>query len=147
VTQPGRRLYLAGSIALILVAGLHTWGQLAPPPADQALATVTGMMRGVRLDMGLGMHPSVYEIFRSLAFTMSVTLVVMGVFGVIIARAEDSSGRLLRRAILTSTIAVGVLVVLYAVYRIPPPLITLAVVELLFLTALVRAITPRVFGP
>lgn len=140
MTQPGQRLYVAGSIALILAAGLHTWGQLAPAPSDQALATVFGMMRGVRLDLGLGMRPSVYEIYRSLAFTMSITLVVMGAFGLIVARTPDPSGRLLRAAILTSTVAVGALVVLYAAYRIPPPLLTLAVVELLFVAASVRAI-------
>lgn len=86
------------------------------------------------------MRPSVYEIYRSLAFTMSITLVVMGAFGLIVARTPDPSGRLLRAAILTSTVAVGALVVLYAAYRIPPPLLTLAVVELLFVAASVRAI-------
>lgn len=136
--QPGRRLYVAGSIALILVGALHTWGQFAPSPSDPALSAVLTMMRGVRLELGLGMQPSVYDIFRSLAFTMSITLVALGAFGLIVARA-DPSARLLRAAILTSTIAVGALVVLQALYRIPPPLISLAVVELLFLAALVRA--------
>ena len=137
--QPGRRLYLAGSIALILVAALHTWGQFAPTPPEPALSAVLTMMRGVRLDLGLGMQPSVYDIFRSLAFTMSITLAALGAFGLIVIRADPST-RLLRAAILTSSLAVGAVVVLQAVYRIPPPFISLAVVELLFLAALVRAV-------
>ena len=140
MTQPGRRLYLAASIAMILVAGLHTLGQFAPPPPSGELTTLRGMMRAVRIDMGLGMRPSMYDVHRSLAFTMSVTLVAIGAFGVLIARAEDASGRLLRQAIVLSTIATGILVVLFAAYRIPPPLLTIAMVEILFLAALVRAL-------
>ena len=140
MTQPGRRLYLSGSIAMILVAGLHTVGQFAPPPPDGEFTTLLGMRRAVHIDLGLGMRPSMYEVHRSLAFTMSVTLVAIGLFGVMIARAEDPVGRMLRRAIVLSTLATGILVAIFAAYRIPPPLLTLAVVELLFLAALVRAL-------
>ena len=140
MTQPGRRLYFSASIGMILVAGLHTLGQFVPPPPTGELTTVRGMMRAVRIDMGLGMRPSMYDVHRSLAFTMSVTLAAIGAFGVIIARAEDSSGRLLRQAIVLSTFATGILVALFAAYRIAPPLMTIAVVEALFLAALVRAL-------
>ncbi|HJQ67116.1 MAG TPA: hypothetical protein VJ816_12095 [Gemmatimonadales bacterium] len=77
---------------------------------------------------------------RSLAFTMSVTLLAIGAFGVMIARAVNPSRRLLRQAIVLSTSATGMLVALFAAYRIAPPLLTLAVVEALFLAALVRAL-------
>lgn len=140
MTHLGGRLYLSGSIAMILAAGLHTLGQFAPPPPSGEFTTLLGMMRAVHVDLGLGMRPSMHDMHRSLAFTMSITLLAIGVFGVLIARAEDRSGRLLRRAIVVSTIATGAMVALYAAYRVPPPLLALAVVEALFLAALVRAL-------
>lgn len=77
MTHTGSRVYLSGSIAMILAAGLHTLGQFAPPPPSGELTTLLGMMRAVRIDLGLGMRPSMHDIHRSLALTMSITLLAI----------------------------------------------------------------------
>lgn len=40
----GRRAFSAASVGLLLVAILHTFGSLAPPPADAALLAVKKAM-------------------------------------------------------------------------------------------------------
>jgi hypothetical protein len=135
--EAGRRLFSVASLALILVAALHTLGHFSPPPPGSALLGLEAEMDGVRLPLGLGMTPSVLDIFSSLSLTMTVTLVALGLQNLVVAKAPEASARLLRALSFVSLAAVGALVALYAFYRIPPPFLTLAIVEVLFLLALV----------
>jgi hypothetical protein len=134
--KPGRRLFSAGSIALIVVAGLHTLGQFAPPPADPAGVALLAAMGAHRLPLGLGMAPSMADIVQSLNLTMSITLLAIAVQNLVVARS-DASDRLIWRLSVVSALSIGTLVLVYGAYRIPPPLVTLAVVEAIFLRAAV----------
>jgi hypothetical protein len=134
MVRRGRRAFSAASLGLLLVAILHTLGNLSTTPANEAEAAVLKAMSGYTLPMGIGMAPSFWDIFRSLSFTMSITLLVWGVQNLL--AAKHGSDRLIKLLTVLSTIGVGALVVLYGVYRVPPPLITLGVVELIFLAAL-----------
>ncbi len=53
---------------MIAVALLHTLGNLDTTPADRGQASLQQAMRAYRVPMGLGMTPSVWDIFRRLTF-------------------------------------------------------------------------------
>jgi hypothetical protein len=83
------------------------------------------------------MRPSFLDIHKSLSLTMSILLLCLGVQNLMTLRIAGDSEKLVRSLCLVNVTFVGALVVLYAVYRIPPPLMTLGVVELLFLLPLI----------
>jgi hypothetical protein len=130
--RPGRRLFSIAAILLIVVAGLHTLGHFSPPPEDPALREVESAMRGYRLALPLGMNPSVHDVLGSLSLTMTITLLLVGALDLLVARSEAPS---LRPFIFANVVGVGALVVLYGYYRISPPLVTLALVWVLFVLA------------
>lgn len=138
IFKRGNRLFASGSIALILVAVLHTIGHFAPAPEnDAALAAVSEAMQGYRFDMGMGMQPSLMDILQSLSLTMSITVLFLGIYNLLTLSLAGNHARLVRRLTLLNVLAVGALVGLYAYSRIPPPLISFAVVEAIFIVALV----------
>jgi hypothetical protein len=132
----GRRLFTWSCIATIVVAALHTIGNtVSTPPDDAALVSLESAMRGYRISMGMGMAPSVWEIYRGLVFTMSVCLVAMGALGLAAAGSRDATAPLLSRLALVLAIFSAALTVLYWVYQIPPPLISMTIVTVLFAIA------------
>ncbi|MBI1765176.1 MAG: hypothetical protein HYR56_27505 [Acidobacteria bacterium] len=132
--RQGRRLFSAASICLLITALLHTLGNLSLTPMNDAEAAVLKAMREFTLAMGMGMVPSFLDIFRDLTFTMSVTVVVWGMQNLL--AAKHGSDRLLKPLTWLNVLGVGALVVMNAVYRVPPPLICFSVVEVLFLLSL-----------
>lgn len=136
--QKARRLFSAGLIGLLVIATLHTIGQFSQKDADPQLISAISAMNHYTLSMGFGMNPSVYEIYKSFSLTMSITLVWLGLQHLLVAAPLDSSEVLIRRQTLLSILGVGALILLYAVYRIPPPLLTLCGVEVLFILSWFR---------
>ena len=129
----GRRWFAAGSITTLVVALLHTLGNTLPgPPPDQALVGVESAMRGYRLPLGMGMDPSVWDIYRCLVFTMTICLVGMGTIGLALGASSDASPRLLARVAAVMTATSAALAALSYVYRVPPPLISFVVTTILF---------------
>jgi hypothetical protein len=132
----GRRLFMAASFAMILVAILHTIGNtLSSPSADSAYVSLEAAMRAYTVPLGMGMVPSVWDIYRGLVFTMSICLAAMGALGIVIGASREATPALLSRIALTQAIASAALTVLYVVYQITPALISMAVVTLLFAVA------------
>ena len=132
----GRRLFTWSCIATIVVAGLHTIGNtVSTPPGDAAYVSLEAAMHGYRVPMGMGMAPSIWEIFRGLVFTMSICLVAMGALGLTVAGSRDASPQLLSRLALVLAISSAALTALYWVYQIPPPLTGMTIVTLLFAMA------------
>jgi hypothetical protein len=132
----GRRLFSAASIATIVVAILHSIGHFSPPPANDAQYTVLERtMRDYRIPLGLGMAPSIHDIFESLSLTMSVSLLAFGILGLVLAADRDATPRLLSRTAAVFAGTMGLLTVLYLLYRIPPPFITIAIVTALYALA------------
>jgi len=132
----GRRSFTWSCIATIVVAALHTIGNtVSTPPGDAAYVALESAMRGYRVPLGMGMTPSVWEIYRGLVFTMTICLVAMGALGLAVAGSRDATPQLLSRAALVLAIFSAALTVLYWVYQIPPPLISMAIVTVLFAMA------------
>ncbi len=105
--------------------------------AGPAYAAVVSAMRGYTIPLGIGMSPSLWDIYRGLVFTMSICLVAMGALGLMIAASRDATARLLSSAALVLGGFSAALTLLYWVYRVPPPLITMAIVTALFAIAVV----------
>ena len=63
---------------------------------------------------------------------MSVCLLAIGVLGLVLAADPDSTPRLLSRSALVLAVASAALTIIYAVYQIPPPLISMAIVTALY---------------
>lgn len=139
VFKRGNRLLAAGSILIIIVAMLHTMGHFAPAPAnDTALHAVITAMRGYQLDMGMGMKPSLMDIFESLSLTMTITVLFLGIQNLVMLAAAGDNSKLVRRITVLSMLWVGGLIILYAIYRVPPPLFSFIVVEIILVLALLR---------
>lgn len=133
----GRRLLATAGVLLLLVGGLHAWGSFAPPPPGSPAETITEEMAAVRFPMGMGMTPSTLDIFRSLALTMSVFLVWAG-FSTLTVAAVGTPADVRRRGWSGVALSASLALVAWR-YHVPPPLISFAVVALVFAVAALAA--------
>lgn len=141
IFSKGRRSLTVAAIATLLVAAVHTVATFAPPPADDAgLLSVVGAMQGYQVPMGLGMAPSMWDIQTALSLTMSLFLVAFAVLGLSFAGDRDASPRTLSRIAMISAGTMATLTVVYAVLRVPPPLVTIAILAILYLVASLRTL-------
>lgn len=130
--QRGYRLFAAGAIGLFVIALLHSLGHFSPPPEDAALMAVLQAMSAYQLDMGLA-RPSLMAIYNSFSLGMTLFLLILGSMDLVVLRFAHEAEGLLRAMKLVNLIGVSALVALFGYYRIPPPLITFAIVDVLFL--------------
>jgi hypothetical protein len=96
-------------------------------------------MMNYKVPLGLGMVPSVWDIDRSLVFTMSVCLVAMGALGVVVGASNEATPRLISRTAVIEAISSAVLTALFLFYQITPAFISMAVVTALFAGAAVTS--------
>src|SRR5262245_55617050 len=136
-TTAGRGWFRTGTILVLLTAVAHTLGQFGPQPPvfDEAEAA----MRAARLDMGLGMMPSLLDILSDLSFSMSITYAALGALNLLFGWSRDVSPGLRRKAALVNLLWVGAAAGLSYYYRIPPPMICALVTWPLFLMAYLRS--------
>ena len=127
--KPGRRLFSTAAVLMILTALAHTAGNLAPGSGDAAEKLILAAMGNYRLPMGMGMNPSMLDIFHSVVFTMSITFLALGAINLALA-AGGASDPLLRRVAWLNAAWVAAFIALNVVCRIPPPLISGVVIEL-----------------
>lgn len=134
-----RRTLSVASMVLMLVGVLHTVGNLFPPAELQAVvAPLRERMQAAIVPLGLGSTPSMWDIHRSLVFTMSIGLLTMGGLGLVVAIDPDAPARLRRRVAAMTTLATAALTVLYGIHGVAPPLMMLAAATLSFGYAWIR---------
>ena len=131
----GRRLFSIASILLILTAVAHTLGHFQPEPRTPEFTNLKSTMQAYQIDLGMEMKPSILGIFESLSLTMSITVLLLGLQNLLVAMV-DESGKMIRRFALLNIFGVGALAAIYWTYRIPPPLISFVIVEIVFLLAI-----------
>jgi hypothetical protein len=132
----GRRAFSIANILIVLTALAHTLGNLMSGSSGAAEDKVVAEMANFHVGLGLNMNPSIYDIYRALVFIMSVTFVALGVVSLVLSASRDVSDRVLRRITWIYFAWVGAFLVLNAVYRIPPSLISGALIELALLVSL-----------
>ena len=141
IFSKGRRSLTLAAIATLLVAAVHTIATFMPPPADDtAMVALVDAMRGYQTPMGLGMAPSMWDIQTALSLSITLFLIAFGVLGLSFAGDRDAAPRTLSRIAMISAGTMGTLTVLFAVYRIPPPLVMNAVLAILYLVASLRTL-------
>jgi hypothetical protein len=129
-------LFTTASIAVILVAAAHTAGHLVPNrslEADPAFSRLIEVIDGYHAPLGMGMNPSFHDIHMSLVFTMTVSLLSLGALGLLFAAdGRVTSGQLRKISALAAATAAS-MTGIYWIYQVPPPLVSLGVVTLLYL--------------
>jgi hypothetical protein len=131
----GRRLFTTACIAVILVAAAHTAGHLAPNPAIESDPEYTRLLAAIdsyHAPLGMGMSPSFHDIHMSLVFTMTVSLLSLGVIGLVFAADPKVASNQLTKLSAIAAATAAFMTGIYWVYQIPPPLLSLAVVTLLY---------------
>jgi hypothetical protein len=122
---------------LTLLAGAaHTAGQFTPEEPE--LTAALAAMRTAHLPMGMGMVPSLFDIFRDLSFTMSITFFALVAINTVIVRHRDTTASLLRAVTVVNLIWLAVFIGLCWFYAVPPPLISGALIWPFYLIALLR---------
>lgn len=124
----GRRLYTGASLLTFAVAAFHVYSSTRPIPPE--IDTVVQAMQNTSGDMGFGMSPSLWDIHQSLAFTMGITLATLSLLGMVLAGTTESTARVLSRTAAAMTAGCIMLTALYYVFRVPPPLISFAILTL-----------------
>src|SRR5215210_1426454 len=118
----GRGWFLAGTILTLLAGLAHTAGQFTPDEPELAAALTA--MRASRLPMGMGMAPSLFDIFRDLAFTMSVTFFALAALNLVVLRHRDTTPALLRTVTVVNLVWLTGFIGVCWFYAVPPPLIS-----------------------
>lgn len=137
----GRRAFSAASVLLLLTALAHTAGNWPIIFPDVPWSGVLSAMAAEHTPLGIGMAPSMLDIHVALVLTMTVLLVALGAINLVVAAGAGEE--MLRRVLWIDVVTVGALVALYAFYRVPPPLLTFAVVESALVAALFTTTAAR----
>jgi hypothetical protein len=135
--QRGRRLFTTAACMMILMAAVHTAGNMAARPDNDAERRVFAEMSGYHVPLGMGMTPSVQDIYWTLAMTMSITFTALGGICLVLSSSRDVSDRVLQRVGWVNAVWVGAFLILSWMYRIPPPLISAVLIEVFVVAALV----------
>ena len=143
IWQRGRRLFTTAAILMLLTAISHTMGNLFPGPPGPAEQKLFAAMDDYREPMGLGMIPSMRDIYSTLVFTMSITFGALGLLNLVVASSRETSASLLRRLTWVNAIWVGAFLILSWAYRVPPPLISAVIIEAVILLDLILRTTKR----
>jgi hypothetical protein len=130
--------FVTASVLMLLTAVAHSIGHFSAPPDDPATQALVAALRGHTLDLGMGMTPSQWDVLNSLSLTMTVSLLWLGIVGLVVA-FSDMGRRTVQRVTAVYILANGALVGLNYYYQVPPPLVSLGVVEAVLLVAFLRA--------
>jgi hypothetical protein len=137
IWKPGRRVFTSAAILMLLVAAGHTVGFLAAAPSNPVEEKLFADMGALLNPLGLGMSPSVKDIYFSLAFTLGVVFAALGLMNLMLAAIPETPGRVLRAAGWINVLWVAGFLILNWVYRVPPPLIFGAIVGIAVAASLV----------
>lgn len=141
IWKRGRRLFTTAAVLMILTAAAHTAGNLVTSPDSQEERKVLDAMSGLHFAFGMGMNPSMLDVYWVLVFTMSITFAALGLMSLVAAASPEIPDRILRRIGWVNAVWVGGVLILSWAYRIPPPLISAVIIEVFVVAALV--VRPR----
>ncbi len=137
--QPGRRLFLAGSIVLILFGAVHVlavYKSLIVGPESPAEADADRALRAFSMNMG-PFHPTGWHTLNILNASYSVLLIYAGVINLIALGPAIAAGRL-RALTLANMIFVALIAAVPLLLQFPPPLVFALLALILFILSLVK---------
>jgi len=130
--RKGVKLFTLSNALVVFIAIFHTISIYATP-VNKAGIGVMKSMESYQVDMGLNMHPSLFDIYRSFGVVISLFLIFIVMLNLSFARVKEY--RILREVALINCLFFGGLAVIYFYYRLPIPLIGFIIVSILFLIA------------
>lgn len=136
---PGHRLFLAGSIALIVFGSIHVlavYKSLVVGPTSPAEEEVERALRKFGIEMG-PFHPTGWHTTNILNSSYSVLLIYAGVLNVVALRPAIVAGRL-RALTIVNIIFVALIAAIPLLLHFPPPLVFAAAALVLFILSLTR---------
>lgn len=136
----GRRLFIAGSIVLLLFSAVHmipTFNDLLVEPTKPVEIEAKRAMAAVAVDMG-PFHTNWLGLNRLLSASYSALLFFVVALNLVALPAVIAHGRLPALATVNA-IFVGILLVIALIYRFPPPAVFALAAEVLVVGAMIRA--------
>jgi len=133
--RSGRRFFSAAAILMLVTAALHTFGFFAPHPLTPAESGIMSAMSNFREDMG-SMHPSMADIYFSLAMAMTVTFFALGIISLVLASSNEISDAMIQRIGWINFLWVTAICIESYHYQIPPPLIFGIIIDIFVLAGL-----------
>jgi len=133
--RSGRRIFSISAILMLITAALHTYGFFGPRPHTLAESEIYAVMAGFHLDLG-SMHPSMLDVQLSLALTMTILYVAIGIICLLLASSSEISDTMIQRIGWVNFLWVTVSVVTYYHYQIPPPLMLSIIIDVFILAGL-----------
>ncbi|HEV2688747.1 MAG TPA: hypothetical protein VGV35_09340 [Bryobacteraceae bacterium] len=137
IWKPGRRLFSTAAILMLLMAAAHSAGNIQGPlePPEQKLFSD---MDSFRSPLGLGMTPSVKDFFFAMGWTVSLTFAALGSINLSLAAISETPDRVFRRVSWMNALWLGALLFVACVYRVPPPLISAVIIEVVVIASLFK---------
>ena len=130
---PGRRLFMAASIVLIIFGAVHVlavYKSLVVGPESPAEADADRALRAFSMKMG-PFHPTGWHTLNILNASYSVLLIYAGVINLIAVHPAIAAGRL-RALTLANVVFVALIAAIPLLLQFPPPLIFAAAAWVLF---------------
>lgn len=131
----GHRLFSVASVLTILIGILHTMG-LLNEPYNQDWAAAEDAMRGAAIEIG-PLTMTLEGMFIGAWIQVGVLLALLGVknLAVLLALPADGAGVIVRTLSMIDGLTYLGLAALFAVYTIPPPLISFLILAILYFAA------------
>lgn len=136
---PGRRLFLAACIVLLLFGGTHliaVWHDNFVTPTDSLQIEAERAMSAVKFDIG-PFHTHAAMLVQLLSASYAVLLLALGAVN-LIAMKPCIANRRFRALTIANLIFVGLLLALTVIYQFPPPMLFAATAEILLIASLIR---------
>jgi hypothetical protein len=105
----GRRLFSTAGILMLLTAMAHALGNLSYQPSNAAEENLMADMAEFHAPLGLGMSPSVKDIYFCLGWAVSLLMATLGVMNLLLAAIPETPVSVLRRVSIWNAIWVGCL--------------------------------------
>ena len=137
---PGKRLYIAGCITLLLFSAVHLipmFAELLVERTEPAEIEAKRAMAAVAVDMG-PFHTSWVGLTRLLSASYSTLLFFVVALNLVALRVVVAHGRLWAMAAVNA-IFVGILLAIAVIYQFPPPGVFSLIALVFFIAAMVRA--------
>jgi hypothetical protein len=123
IWKPGRRLFTCAAVVMLLMAAGHTIGFLTSAPSNPVEEKLFSDMGAALNPLGLGMSPSVKDIYFDSAFTLGIMFAALGAMNLALAAIPETPDRVLRAAGWINALWVAAFLIMNWIYRVPPPLI------------------------
>lgn len=146
--RPGVRALTIASLLTFVVAVLHTLGLANDQAPDPQWASALDAMRGATVEAGPFAF-SLYDVLAAVWIQVGVLLVMLSGKNLLLIALvpPQAQPRVIRALSLFDAACCGVLTILSAVYAIPPPLVSFALLTLAFLAAAAFARGPAKTTP